>query len=281
MKCLSWARIGVAVGVSLIASRASAGGLTDWLLSPASGSASHEITPSIAWHGRLMVFAWAFLMPLAVILARYFKITPGQKWPARLDNPFWFLSHRRLGVLLIGVVTLAAVLAVVASGGSVVPETTHGWLGVIVLLLTWLQLVNALLRGTHGGPVDPFTRQKRPVEQWPGDHFSMTERRVVFEYVHKAIGYLLIVLSAIALLAGLHEADAPRWMWLGIVTWWIVIVALVAILQWRVGAIDTYQAIWGLDRALPGYRRAPIGVGITRFDEGSADRAPWQKGGSS
>ena len=278
MKRVPWIGFAVAVCVSLAASRASAGGLTDWLLSPASGSTSHEIAAGIAWHGRLMVFAWAFLMPLTLIVARYFKITPRQKWPARLDNPFWFLSHRRLGVLLVGVVTLAAVLAFVASAGGVVPETTHGWLGSIVLLLTWLQLVNALLRGTHGGPVDPFTRQKKPVEQWPGDHFSMTPRRVVFEYVHKAIGYLLVVLSAIALLAGLHEADAPRWMWLAIVAWWIVIVALMAILQWRVGAIDTYQAIWGLDRTLPGYRRAPIGVAITRFDEGSAGRAPWQKG---
>jgi len=278
MKRPSWAGIGVAVGVGLTASHASAAGMTDWLLAPASGSASHEIATGIAWHGRLMVLAWAFLMPLALILARYFKIVPGQKWPARLDNPFWFLSHRRVGGLLIVVVTVAAVLAFVASGGSMVPETTHGWLGVFVLLLTWLQLVNALLRGTHGGPVDPFTRQKRPVEQWPGDHFSMTRRRIVFEYAHKAIGYLLVVLSAIALLAGLNEADAPRWMWLAIVAWWIVVVAAIAILQWRVGAIDTYQAIWGLDRTLPGYRRAPIGVGITRFDEDSAGRAPWQRG---
>lgn len=273
----SWVGVGVALGFSLVASRASAASLADWLLSPISGSATHEIAASTAWHGRLMVFTWAFLMPLTFVVARYFKIVPGQKWPARLDNPLWFLTHRRLGMLLILVVTLGVVLAFVGSGGVVIPRTTHGWLGVIVLLLTWLQLVNGLLRGTHGGPVDPFTRQKRPVEQWPGDHFSMTRRRVIFEYVHKTIGYLLIVLSAIALLAGLHEADAPRWMWLAIVAWWIVIVAVVAILQWRVGTIDTYQAIWGLDRTLPGYRRAPIGVGITRFDEDSAGRAPWQK----
>lgn len=276
MKRLSWVGIGVALGVSLAAPRASAASLTDWLLMPISGSATHEIAASTAWHGRVMVFAWAFLMPLAFIVARYFKITPRQKWPARLDNPYWFLTHRRLGTLLVLVVTLGVVLAF-AGGGEVVPRTTHGWLGVIVLLLTWLQLVNALLRGTHGGPVNPFTRQRKRVEQWPGDHFSMTRRRIVFEYVHKTIGYLLIVLSAIALLAGLNEADAPRWMWLAIVAWWIVVVVAVAFLQRRVGAIDTYQAIWGLDCTLPGYRRAPIGVGITRFDEQSAGRAPWQK----
>jgi uncharacterized membrane protein len=276
-----WLAAGIVVGVGLASFPAFADGLADWLLSPASGSATHEIAAGIAWHGRLMVLAWAFLMPLAVVIARYFKITPRQKWPARLDNPFWFITHRRLGSVIAFVVTGAVLLAIAANGWSVVPRTTHGWLGLAVLLLTWLQIVNGLLRGTHGGPVDPFTRQKKPVEQWPGDHFSMTRRRIVFEHVHKAIGYLLIVLSAIALLAGLHEADAPRWMWLAIVIWWIVLVVVVGILQSRVGTIDTYQAIWGLDRTLPGYRRAPIGIGITRFNEESAGSAPWQKGSPS
>jgi hypothetical protein len=261
------------------AAQASPADAVTWLLTPISGSTHHEISASIAWHGRLMVLAWAFLMPLAAVIARYFKVTPRQKWPARLDNPFWFISHRRIGISVVVVATLALLLAFIGRGG-VVPTSLHGWVGLLVVVFAWLQIVNGALRGTHGGPVDPFTRKRKPPEQWPGDHFSMTRRRVTFEYFHKAVGYALIVLCIIAILAGLHEADAPRWMWLAIVAWWIVMAIALVILQRRVGCIDTYQAIWGLDRSLPGYRRAPIGIGITRFDETTAGRAPWQRGTS-
>ena len=49
-------------------------------------------------------------------------------------------------------------------------------------------------------------------EQWPGDHFSMARRRIIFEYVHKGAGYLLLALTVVALCTGLIAADAPRWM---------------------------------------------------------------------
>ena len=54
MARLSWVGVGVALGVSLATSHASAASLTDWLLTPISGNATHEIAASTAWHGRLM-----------------------------------------------------------------------------------------------------------------------------------------------------------------------------------------------------------------------------------
>src|SRR5665213_3284385 len=76
------------------------------------------------------------------------------------------------------------------------------------------------------------------------------------------------------------QTGAPVWMWLVLGLWWIVCAAGLIELQRRVGCIDTYQAIWGLDPALPGYRHRPIGIGITRFTESSATDAPWQKASS-
>lgn len=38
-----------------------------------------------------MVLAWVILLPLGVLIARFFKITPHQSWPASPDNKFWWL----------------------------------------------------------------------------------------------------------------------------------------------------------------------------------------------
>lgn len=248
-----------------------------WLLTPISGSTEHVIAGNVAWHGRLMVLAWALVVPATIVVSRYFKITPRQRWPLRLDNPFWFITHRRLGNLAMAVATFAVALVVFAGHPFRFSGSVHALLGWAVLLLGWVQIVGAYLRGTHGGPVDPFTRERRPPEKWPGDHFSLTRRRIIFEYVHKIAGYAALALCIAAIFTGLGHADAPRWMWLLLASWWVVMAIAFATLQRRIGCIDTYQAIWGLDRSLPGYRRAPIGVGITRFDLSNAADAPWQK----
>jgi hypothetical protein len=254
------------------------GSLVSWLDAPVSNAPDHHIDVAVAWHGRLMVLAWAFIMPIAVVIARFFKIVPRQPWPQQLDNPFWFVTHRRLGYLLVATMTLG--LAFIAWQRSFrldpfgSPHATLGW---VIVVAGWVQLVGSLARGTHGGPINPFTRQAKPPEEWPGDHFSMTRRRIVFEYSHKAIGYLLVVLVVAAIYTGLTAADAPRWMLVAIGVWWALCLIATAIMQRRIGCIDTYQAIWGLDRTLPGYRRKPIGLGITRFSETDAANAPWQK----
>lgn len=244
----------------------------NWLLAPVSGVLAHEISTGIAWHGRLMVLAWAILMPAAFVVARFYKITPGQDWPRRLDNPFWFVSHRRLGYAIL-VVTAAAIGFVIWSRGSMVLWHGHhaiaGW---TVFAFALFQIVGALLRGSHGGPVDPFNRQARPPEQWPGDHFSLTPRRIFFEYSHKLVGYVLVVLAAWTIASGLHVADAPRWMWLVIGIWTLMCIGAFVRLQRAGKCIDTYQAIWGLDETLPGYRRKPIGWGITRVRRDSESK---------
>jgi hypothetical protein len=139
----------------------------------------------------------------------------------------------------------------------------HGSLGYMLLCLMGLQILLGIFRGSKGGPTAPA-----PDGSIRGDHYDMTSWRVMFEWVHKLFGYAALVLSAIVILAGLWEANAPRWMWISILAWWAGLVIAAAILQGQGRAIDTYQAIWGPDPGHPGNRRKPIGWGISRRTEG-------------
>jgi hypothetical protein len=239
-------------------------GLLHWLATPISGASDHAIAMPLAWHGRLMVLAMGLLTPLLIIVARFFKIMPRQDWPRQLDNPFWFITHRRWGHIVGAIVAVAMAFVLAERGWESPLHNVHTAAGWLVVLLVLVQLIGAWLRGTHGGPVDPFTRKPRPAALWPGDHFSMTRRRIVFEYVHKGAGYLLLALTVLALCTGLIAADAPRWMPVALGAWWIMMAAVFVSLQRAGRCIDTYQAIWGLDPDLPGNRRRPIGFGIVR-----------------
>ena len=214
-----------------------------WLATPISGASDHAIAMPLAWHGRLMVLAMGLLTPPLIIVARFFKVTPGQDWPRRLDNPFWFVTHRRWGHI-VGVLVAVAMGFVLAERGLQLPlrnvHTATGWL---VVFLVLVQLIGSWLRGSHGGPIDPFTRKPRPRELWPGDHYSMMGRRIVFEHVHKGAGYLLLVLTAFALCTGLIAADAPRWMPIVLGLWWIVMLAVFCL----------FAARRALHRHLPGH----------------------------
>ena len=220
----------------------------DWLLAPIDATRDHAINPLASWHGRVMVLGWGVLAPLAILIARYFKVMPGQDWPRVLDNPFWWRCHW-VGQGTVGILTL---LGLGLIWGPSPVNGLHGILGYGLIGMLAAQIVGALLRGQKGGP---DTR---------GDHYLMPRRRVAFEWGHKLVGYGAMVLSVAVILLGLWAANAPVWMWLAICLWWAALVGMAAILQRQGRAIDTYQAIWGPDAVHPGNQRKPIGWGITR-----------------
>ena len=243
-----------------------------FLLDPWSGSAVHRIPAAWAWHGRLMVLAGAVLFPVGVVLARYYKVTSGQNWPEELDNRFWWNSHRLTQCLGIGLMTAAvAVLwAACSDHGSVEwtcsPDrmTRHELAGLAALGAGWVQIALGLARGSKGGPTDRGADPDDP-ESWRGDHYDMTPRRIAFEWSHKLLGYLALVLAVVAIVTGLVHADAPRWMFLVLIAWWTILLAWAMRLERRGRNIDTYQAIWGPDPDHPGARRTPTGFGVRRY----------------
>jgi hypothetical protein len=215
-----------------------------WWMLPLSGTATHDIAPLVAWHARFMVLAWSVLIPLGVLAARFFKVTPRQDFPAQLDNPLWWHAHRALqytGVAL----ALIAVGLIGWMNASFHAKNWHSIFGYTLLALGLLQIVGAHLRGTKGGPTD--AAKGLPLE---GDHYNMTRRRRIFEYIHKRVGYAALALTVLTTALGLALADAPRWMALVILLWWLLLILLFAVLQKRGRAVDTYTAIWGKSYAV-------------------------------
>jgi len=229
----------------------------DALLRPIGGAAGHHVPPWIAWHGRAMVLAWGFMLPLGVLAARFYKITPGQRWPAILDNKTWWRIH--LGLQYGGVLVMTLGLASVLSGsaGKASWRNLHSVLGWSIVLLAWAQVAGGNLRGTKGGPQRDGTVAR-------GDHYDMTPRRLRFERLHKCVGHGLLLLSVLTIVLGLELADAPLWMWLGQGAWTLGYALVFVHLQRRGRCIDTYEAIWGPDPIHPGNHVPPVGWGIRR-----------------
>lgn len=228
---------------------------------PISGAATHHIAGWAAWHGRAMVLAWGFLLPMGVLIARFYKVTPRQDWPLVLDNKRWWHLHLVLqysGVLLM---TLGLAIVLRGSGGGLPWRNLHGAFGWSIVLLAWLQIAGGHLRGSKGGP----DGARSSATCRAGDHYDMTSRRLRFERLHKALGYLMLAAASTTIFLGLALADAPLWMWSVQAAWSVLYLALFVRLQRRGRCIDTYQAIWGPDPAHPGNRIEPIGCGIRRY----------------
>jgi hypothetical protein len=230
----------------------------DWLLAPIDATRAHEVGMLLAWHGRLMVVAWSFLIPVGVLMARFFKVTPHQDWPRHLDNRMWWRWH--LFLQHFGTVLMMIGLGLVLMESSNMPESGYHWiLGYGVVFACLLLVAAGWLRGSKGGPTDPA-----PDGSLAGDHYQMTRRRRLFEHIHKTTGYAVLLVACATIFTGLWHANAPRWMWLPVALWWGFLIALFVTLQRRGLSLDTYQAIWGPDEQHPGNRLRPIGWGVKR-----------------
>lgn len=212
---------------------------------------SGTLTTAMAVHGTLMIMAWGALLPLGGIVARYFKVTPRQRYPVELDNPFWWVWHRGLQYGGIAVATIA--LGVILSETHGRFDTPHAWCGLTVMSVGWLQVASALLRGSKGGPTDEGARVDNP-GTWRGDHYDMTARRRLFEGWHKRAGWAVLALAAVTMLLGADLAGAPTWLFgvLGLLGAALLLAVVDGHARHR--WIDTYLALWGSDPSHPGNR---------------------------
>lgn len=228
----------------------------DWLSAPIDPTRAHEVSAAVSWHARTMVLAWGVIAPLAVIIARFLKIVPGQDWPSELDNQTWWRCHW-IGQTFVVVLTLLAVGLVFPPDWNAIG--LHSGAGYLLLIAMLLQVLLGVFRGSKGGPTS---------RDWNGSlrghHYDMTSWRKTFERTHKALGYLMLVIAIITILLGLWKANGPIWMWLSLTCWWLALLVLFIVLQKRGHAIDTYQAIWGDDPVHPGNSLPAPGWGVTR-----------------
>jgi Eukaryotic cytochrome b561 len=239
------------------------GALLSWLAAPLSGSATHEIAGWTAWHARLMVLAWGILIPMGAVTARFYKVKSTQDWPRQLDNPMWWHTHRWLQGSAVVLMTAGLLLAYGAGQGHSAAASLHGWLGGLLCIIGWMQVLGGVFRGSKGGPTDTQIR---------GDHYDMSRWRRWFERLHKGLGWLAIALAIPTIAIGLVVADAPRWMATVLAFWWLGLGIWCVRLQVLGRCMDTYQAIWGPEEAHPGNRMPPIGWGVRRYSAQS-----WRK----
>lgn len=229
----------------------------DWLTSPVDPGRAHEVGFAISWHARSMVLGWGALAPLAVIAARFFKVLPGQDWPRELDNQSWWRAHW-MGQALVAGLSIFGLALVLPSRWDAM--SLHNWLGYLVLVLMAVQVLLGVFRGSKGGPTAPAADGSPR-----GDHYDMTPWRLAFEFLHKLMGYVLLLLAMVTIVLGLWKANAPIWMWLVLLVWWAALISVFILLQRRGMAVDTYQAIWGNDPDHPGNKRPAPGWGMRRF----------------
>ncbi|MDD9799853.1 MAG: cytochrome and DOMON domain-containing protein [Gammaproteobacteria bacterium] len=215
------------------------------------GGARFAWNAKIVFHVSLMLLAWGLLVPLGIVIARYYKVLPGQDFPRELDNQFWWNWHRILqyGGMLTATVALIPVLRAHRDGIT----DWHAAAGLAALGLGWLQALSGVLRGSKGGPVDDDGRPN-PLEKIRGDHYDMTLRRRIFEPVHKAGGYLAALAGCAAIALGLLAVGAPWIAWLVFACWLCALAGWFAWLQKSGRWADTYIAIWGPDKRHPGNR---------------------------
>lgn len=235
--------------------------MLDWLLSPIDPTRVHDIGHALSWHARLMVLSWGVLTPVAILVARFGKITPRQRWPQEVDSHLWWNTHY-MGQSASFVIACIALLLILISNQNPGAARLHPILGYLIMSLGLLQILSGIFRGNKGGPTElPVTGSLR------GDHYDMTRRRLLFEFVHKSVGYTTMGLVLFALPSGLWAANAPNWMWLAIGGWLLLLLVTGICLQRRGRAYDTYQAIWGPDLSHPGNTLPKQGLGTVRPSE--------------
>lgn len=217
--------------------------MLDWLLLPIDLTRPHDVGFYTSWHGRSMVAAWGILAPLAVLTARFLKIWPGQDWPKELDSQIWWRSHW-IGQSCTFLLTLCGFWLIYGTSDALNWHTVSGY---AILSLIVVQIVIGIFRGSKGGPTAPAADGSLR-----GDHYDMTPWRLMFERVHKTLGYFLLLLGAATIVSGMWFVNAPRWMWITLFFWWICLTIIAIALQRKGWAVDTYQAIWGPDPAHPG-----------------------------
>lgn len=219
--------------------------MLEWLLSPIDPARAHEVGMHLSWHARAMVAAWGVLVPFGIVAARYFKVLPRQDWPNELDNQTWWYAHRgaQYGALVLMAVGLWLVRTAPEEAASITPAIwMHRTLGYAALALAVNQYLSGWLRGSKGGPTDPRGQMR-------GDHFDMTPRRVLFENLHKSSGYVAVLCAMLAILTGLWQANAPIYMWIGIVGFWCGLGGVITLIAPRLKRVATYEAIWGPDQS--------------------------------
>jgi hypothetical protein len=185
-------------------------------------------------HAGLMLTAWCLCIPFGVLIARYFKVTRQQDFPAELDNYFWWNWHRWLQYLGVAFSTAGYGVMVAMNGFGI--QTLHSKIGIVIVILGWCQVISAWARGSKGGPTDT---------QMHGDHFNMTPRRRAFEIIHKSAGWIAVLGAVAAAATGIELGGLSVYWHAGLMALTLGYLVTARYFHAQKRYVPTYMAIWG------------------------------------
>ncbi|KAL1414000.1 hypothetical protein MTO96_030799 [Rhipicephalus appendiculatus] len=155
-------------------------------------------------HGSLMLFAWLFLVSVAIMMARHFK----KDWPGVkiVDLQVWFVFHRSLMTLALVCILASLATVVTAVGGWSYGVNLHPILGVTASALAIAQPIMALFRCHSNEP-------RRPVFNWlhwANGNVAQSVALVTIYYApgltKSGLGGSGTFLTVLSLLVGFHIA---------------------------------------------------------------------------
>ena len=180
-------------------------------LSLANGAAVESVVPFAAYkwqlyHGLLMFTAWGIMLPMGAFVARFMKVPLQAGQPAK-----WYRIHRlnqTVGVAL----ALVGVLISLSNSSFGILNTTHGYLGLVVMSLGLLQPINAVLRPHR-----------------PEAGAAPSSARRTWQVLHKGVGYAALALAIVVIFMGLDLFDTRAGR-SGIGVWRIIYLCYLALL---------------------------------------------------
>ncbi|CAK8986332.1 Cytochrome b561 [Durusdinium trenchii] len=133
--------------------------------------------PIPAWrtaHGVLMGLSWGFLIPLAVLIARF----------GRIKDPLWFKIHRAANALGVIMSTFGFVISMLMVSEGRFLALEHSLIGLVVTVLGLAQPINAYFRPHAEKGAEKTKGRKR----WEGLHKYGGRIAVVLGLVNPFIG---------------------------------------------------------------------------------------------
>ena len=177
-------------------------------------------------HGILMFLGWG--------LCAYIGIFSSANRHVFKDNGKWWFLHRLFQSLTLVFCILGYVLVIVwkltrdRKPFDLITDPHQG-MGFAVIIIGILQPFNALFRGTHD------------------DMVNRTQKRIIWEYVHKGLGYIVLLLSQIVIILGLVKVEATELMIVFIIYMVLFIIAFIVFkyrgMNQAKGTIDSKDAV--------------------------------------
>jgi hypothetical protein len=148
-------------------------------------SPKHDNRTFIKVHGCLMVIAWMFFADIGTFTAGFFR----KRFPEN-SGIYWFHIHQ-ISMSITWILSMLSALVMFIGVGfgplelDKIRKNPHAVIGIFTLILTFVQPIMGYLRP------DPYSNKRR-----------------MFKWIHKSVGYLTTILSLIAIYLAsiLHEA---------------------------------------------------------------------------